>query len=170
MRAPITPGPETYGPNTAAIRRFLVRLAGLGIEARSRVTDAYAAEASTRAWVLAETALATAIERSGREPQRDALSGPLLQLVQRDRGAAAPNAAPTAAPSVARSPAEASIGEAGATDEDRVLDTLDPVAEPALAALLALLVCDLLDSAQLARLMAPFEGVIALAEVTTGAR
>ena len=59
---------------------------------------------------------------------------------------------------------------AGATDEDRVLDTLDPVAEPALAALLALLVCDLLDSAQLARLMAPFEGVIALAEVTTGAR
>ena len=166
MRAPITPGPETYGPNTAAIRRFLVRLAGLGIEARSRVTDAYAAEASSRAWVLAETALATAIERSGREPQRDALSGPLLQLVQRDRGAAAQNAAP----GVARSPAEASIGEAGATDEDRVLDTLDPVAEPALAALLALLVCDLLDSAQLARLMAPFEGVIALAEVTTGAR
>ncbi|WP_396203455.1 hypothetical protein [Gemmatimonas sp.] len=152
MRAPLSPGPETYGPNTAAIRRFLVRLAGLGIEARSRVTDAYAAEVSTRAWVLAETALATAIERSGREPQRDALSGPLLQLVQRDRGAAATATA------------------AEATDEDRVLDTLDPVAEPALAALLALLVCDLLDGAQLARLMAPFEGVIALTEVTTGAR
>ena len=157
MRAPLSPGPETYGPNTAAIRRFLVRLAGLGIEARSRVTDAYAAEVSTRAWVLAETALATAIERSGREPQRDALSGPLLQLVQRDRGAAATATAATAT-------------AAEATDEDRVLDTLDPVAEPALAALLALLVCDLLDGAQLARLMAPFEGVIALTEVTTGAR
>ncbi|MFN5581123.1 hypothetical protein [Gemmatimonas sp.] len=157
MRAPLSPGPETYGPNTAAIRRFLVRLAGLGIEARSRVTDAYAAEVSTRAWMLAETALATAIERSGREPQRDALSGPLLQLVQRDRGAAATATAATAT-------------AAEATDEDRVLDTLDPVAEPALAALLALLVCDLLDGAQLARLMAPFEGVIALTEVTTGAR
>jgi hypothetical protein len=157
VRAPLSPGPETYGPNTAAIRRFLVRLAGLGIEARSRVTDAYAAEVSTRAWMLAETALATAIERSGREPQRDALSGPLLQLVQRDRGAAATATAATAT-------------AAEATDEDRVLDTLDPVAEPALAALLALLVCDLLDGAQLARLMAPFEGVIALTEVTTGAR
>lgn len=157
MRAPLSPGPETYGPNTAAIRRFLVRLAGLGIEARSRVTDAYAAEVSTRAWMLAETALATAIERSGREPQRDALSGPLLQLVQRDRGAAATATAATAT-------------AAEATDEDRVLDTLDPVAEPALAALLALLVCDLLDGAQLARLLAPFEGVIALTEVTTGAR
>jgi hypothetical protein len=121
------------------------------------VTDAYAAEVSTRAWMLAETALATAIERSGREPQRDALSGPLLQLVQRDRGAAATATAATAT-------------AAEATDEDRVLDTLDPVAEPALAALLALLVCDLLDGAQLARLMAPFEGVIALTEVTTGAR
>jgi len=157
VRAPLSPGPETYGPNTAAIRRFLVRLAGLGIEARSRVTDAYAAEVSTRAWMLAETALATAIERSGREPQRDALSGPLLQLVQRDRGAAATATAATAT-------------AAEATDEDRVLDTLDPVAEPALAALLALLVCDLLDGAQLARLLAPFEGVIALTEVTTGAR
>ena len=162
MRAPLSPGPETYGPNTAAIRRFLVRLAGLGIEARSRVTDAYAAEVSTRAWMLAETALATAIERSGREPQRDALSGPLLQLVQRDRGAAATATAATATAATATA--------AEATDEDRVLDTLDPVAEPALAALLALLVCDLLDGAQLARLMAPFEGVIALTEVTTGAR
>jgi hypothetical protein len=162
VRAPLSPGPETYGPNTAAIRRFLVRLAGLGIEARSRVTDAYAAEVSTRAWVLAETALATAIERSGREPQRDALSGPLLQLVQRDRGAAATATAATATAATATA--------AEATDEDRVLDTLDPVAEPALAALLALLVCDLLDGAQLARLMAPFEGVIALTEVTTGAR
>jgi len=157
VRAPLSPGPETYGPNTAAIRRFLVRLAGLGIEARSRVTDAYAAEVSTRAWMLAETALATAIERSGREPQRDSLSGPQLQMVQRDRGAAATATAATAT-------------AAEATDEDRVLDTLDPVAEPALAALLALLVCDLLDGAQLARLMAPFEGVIALTEVTTGAR
>ncbi|MFN5598864.1 MAG: hypothetical protein ACK5AK_05700, partial [Gemmatimonas sp.] len=150
MRAPLSPGPETYGPNTAAIRRFLVRLAGLGIEARSRVTDAYAAEVSTRAWMLAETALATAIERSGREPQRDALSGPLLQLVQRDRGAAATATAATATAATATA--------AEATDEDRVLDTLDPVAEPALAALLALLVCDLLDGAQLARLLAPFEG------------
>jgi len=78
-------------------------------------------------------------------------------LVQRDRGAAATATAATAT-------------AAEATDEDRVLDTLDPVAEPALAALLALLVCDLLDGAQLARLMAPFEGVIALTEVTTGAR
>lgn len=151
MSSPITTGTLPYGPNTVAIRRFLVRLAGLGTEARTQVTAAYAAQATTRAWVLAETALATAIERSGREPQRDALSGPLLQLVQRDANGATDPAIPAAA----------------SDDEDRVMETLDPVAEPALAALLTLLVHDLLDSAQVARLLAPFDGVITLADVTT---
>ncbi len=158
MSSPITTGALPYGPNTAAIRRFLVRLAGLGTEARTRVTAAYAAQASTRAWVIAETALATTIERSGREPQRDALSGPLLQLVQRDAHGARPAAS------------EDENGDENGVengDEDGVMDTLDPIAEPALAALLALLVVDLLDSTQVMRLLAPFDGVISLADVTT---
>ena len=75
---------QPYGPNTAPVRRFLVQFAGLGAGARAQVTQAYAAQSATRAWAVAESALAHAIERSGREAQRDALSGPLLQLVQRD--------------------------------------------------------------------------------------
>lgn len=127
---------QPYGPNTAHIRRFLVRFAGLGTKDRARATTAYASLSGTRAWMAAEVALATAIERSGRDAQRDALSGPLLQLVQRE-------------------PVED-------LTEENVLDTLDPVAEPALAALLALLVQDLLERAHTERLLAPFAGLIAV--------
>lgn len=130
-----------YGPNTAAIRRFLVRFAGLGRADRAAIVSAYTAHSATRDWHAAEAALATAIERSGREPQRDALSGPLLQLVRR------PDAAV---------PASASADDA--------LATLDPIAEPALAALLALLVQDLLGAHQVTTLYAPFAETMPLAE------
>lgn len=128
-----------YGPNTSAVRRFLVQLAGLGRVDREAVVAAYAARCSTRQWYAAEAALGTAIERSGREPQRDALSGPLLQLVRRnDPVASAP------------------------VTEDEALAALDPIAEPALAALLALLARDLLSDQQVKTLCAPFAGVIAV--------
>ncbi|AMW05203.1 hypothetical protein [Gemmatimonas phototrophica] len=132
---------QPYGPNTPAIRRFLVRFAGLGAGDRQAVVTRYSAAATTRSYLKAEGALATAIERSGREPLRDALSGPLLQLVRR------PNAP---------EPTEANA-----------LDGLDEVAEPALAALLALLVRDLLASTELEALYTAFHEVIPLADLTS---
>lgn len=126
-----------YGPETPAIRRFLVRLAGLGMSDRQAIVDAYAGITSTRAYDAAEAELAQAIERSGRESARDALSGPLLQLV---RGRAVPSD--------------------GSEDE-----ALDPVAEPALAALLALLVRDLLDARVFDTLYRACEALVPLADV-----
>lgn len=128
-----------YGPNTAAIRRFLVRLAGLGAADRATVVAVHAAQQHTRAWQSAELALATSIERSGRDPHRDALSGPLLQLVR---------------------PAPQPAGISEAASDDEIFATLDPVAEAALAALLALLVRDLLTAEQCAALYAPFATTI----------
>jgi hypothetical protein len=133
---------QPYGPNTAAIRAFLVRFAGLGAHDRAAVVAQYAARVHGRVYHAAESALATAIERSGREPLQQALSGPLLQLVRR---ADAPQ---TTEPT-----------------EETALDGLDPVAEPALAALLALLVRDLLDDAHMEQLYGAFSSVIGLSDL-----
>lgn len=124
-----------YGPNTASIRRFLVQLAGLGSTDKAAVVARHAQLSRTTAWEAAESLLATAIERSGREAHRDALSGPLLQLVR---------------------PA----GATATISEDEALAQLDPVAEPALAALLALMVRDLLPAETEGALLAPFDGVV----------
>jgi hypothetical protein len=121
-----------YGPASALVRKFLVQFAGLGTEARARVVARYEALASTREFIVAERLLADAIERAGRTDARDALAGPLFQLVQRQDPQAAP------------------------ASEDAALNTLDPVAEPALAALLALVVSDLLPDETMARLYEPF--------------
>ena len=114
-----TLGSQPYGPETAAVRRFLVRLAGLGSTDRAAVVARYETIAATRAYEAADARLGEVITRSGREEARDALSGPLLQLVKRPT----PDASP-----------ESEIA-------------LEPIAEPALAALLALMVRDLLDDA-----------------------
>lgn len=129
-----------YGPNTVPIRRFLVRLAGLGLTQRLAVVEQYQKLVALAEWHAAEGALSTAIERSAREGFRDALSGPLLQLVR-----------PTNVPA--------------STDDDEWLNTLDPVAEPALAALLGLLVSDLLPAQTLHTLLTPFDGAVSLAEI-----
>jgi hypothetical protein len=133
-----------YGPNTAAIRRFLVRLAGLGAADRAAIVAAHASQQHTRAWYAAEAALATCIERSGRAPQRDALSGPLLQLVRVAPGGSQ---------------------NTETTSDEEMLATLDPVAEAALAALLALLVRDLLSVDQCTTLYAPFASTIPLRDL-----
>ena len=131
-----------YGPETPAVRRFLVRLAGLGSSDRARVVERFAATAGERVFAAAEAALATAIERSGRETARDALSGPLLQLVQ-----------------------VADVPRSAAETDETMLASLDPVAEPALAALLALLVRDLLPAEQFAVLYAAFDDSIPAGDV-----
>jgi hypothetical protein len=124
-----------YGPNSDAIRRFLVRFAGLSATDRAQVVAAYTELAVSRRWIAAEQAMADAITRSDREGWRDALSGPLLQLVRRP-DAPAP------------------------TTEAEALEALDPVAEPTLAALLALLVRDLLPGETVDLLLSPFALVL----------
>jgi hypothetical protein len=126
-----------YGPETPAIRRFLVRFAGLGARDRGAIVSAWVQQSPTPAYVAAEAMLAHTIERSGREPARDALSGPLLQLVRREGTAVAP-------------------GDP---------DALDPVAEPVLAALLALLVRDLLEKAAFNALYAACAGLLPLEDI-----
>ena len=122
-----------YGPATPRVRRFLVQLAGLGAELRREVVARHDALAPTSAYAAAEALLGETIERSGRTDARDALAGPLLQLVRR-------------APDLA-------LAAEG-------LDALDPIAEPALAALLAIVVADLLPADQAALLYAPFESAM----------
>lgn len=135
----MTVNAQPYGPNTKAVRKFLVRLAGLGVSDREAVVARYATASTSRPYLLAEAALATAIERSGREALRDALSGPLLQLVRRP--------------------------DAPEPTEENALDGLDPVAEPALAALLGLLVRDLLEPAHSNALYDAFAPTIPLADL-----
>ncbi len=129
-------GAQPYGPETAAVRRFLVRLAGLGATDRATVVARYEAIAATRAYEAADARLGEVITRSGRDEARDALSGPLLQLVKRPT----PDVSPAA-------DAEADIA-------------LEPIAEPALAALLALMVRDLLDDATVQLLTDAFADTI----------
>jgi hypothetical protein len=129
------PAPLPYGPQSATVRALLVQLAGLGETDRARVVAAHAARCTTREWIAAERQLAETMARSDRDGFREALSGPLLQLVRR--------------PDAPASPAD-----------DEALDTLDPVAEPALAALLALMVQDLLPPAMVRTLCAPFGDVV----------
>jgi hypothetical protein len=112
-----------YGPATARIRRFLVALAALGPAQRGEAVARFAQRESGAGYRNADQALAAVVERSGRGDARDALAGPLLQLVRTD-------------------------------------DELDAVAAPALSALLALLVEDLLPSAQFAALYGSMDGVI----------
>lgn len=128
-----------YGPQTVAVRQFLVRLAGLSRSDRAQVVAAYITQQQSAVFQQAEDHLAIVMERSGREDARAALSGPLLQLVKRE-------------------PATATGGPEAESGED--LEALDPVAEPALAALLALLVRDLLPDEAFRALTAPMALVL----------
>lgn len=120
-----------YGPSTAIVRRFLASFAGLSAADRIAVIASYTERAESATWQRADAALATALTGADREAARDAVAGPLLQLVR--------------------------IGE---PNDDDPLASLDPVAEPALAALLALLVADVLDAMHINTLYAPFEPLI----------
>lgn len=133
---PLGNGP--YGPCTPRVRDFLVRLAGLGNTARADVISRYAACSEQSAYHAADTLLGDTIARSGREDVRDALAGPLLQLVQR-----------------------ADLPDHPDAHEDP-LQSLDAIAEPALAAALALLVSDLIPADTVRVLYAPFHHVMPL--------
>jgi hypothetical protein len=158
--APSVPVPRAshpYGPSTARIRRFLVRLAALGDVERDAVVQRFGTIVMQRDFAVADAALADLVARSGRGDARDSLAGPLLQIARRRatrsiRGNDAPR--------------EETVGDAelhaltdAAIDTD---DDLDPVAEPALAALLALLVDDLLPPPQMRLLYGAFDESIPL--------
>lgn len=126
-----------YGPMTASVRAFLVRFAGLSAADRRDALAAFQRNATSPTWLGADRVLGDTIERAGRTDWRDALAGPLLQLVRRTASDASP-----------------------ATLSDDDIDALDPIAEPALAALMALLVRDLLPATVFDTLYAPFATLI----------
>lgn len=134
--------PRPYGPRTPQLRHFLQRLAAqpavVWLAAARRWADAAADVRVQRA----DRALGDAIARLGRETERDALVGPILQLAR--RAAAFP-----------------------AGDDD--VAHVERLAEPALAAALALLVADALPASHVERLYAPFADAIPLAPDADGA-
>jgi len=131
-----SPGRWPYGPSTPAVRRFLQRFAALDAAAWDSAAAAFHAAERTPAFATADQALALAIERSGRVGERDAVIGPLLQLVR-----------------------PATDGAAATPDDEH------PVAAAALGAVLALVVHDVLDAGAFRVLYAPFEPLISVETV-----
>ena len=129
-----------YGPNTPVVRRFLVRFAALGAEQRAAVLTTYRRCSETSEWVRAELLLGETVESSGRSDIPNVIAGPLLQLVQ---------------------PANGIVDGIVHEDEQRI----DPIAEPALAALLTLAVSDLLPDQAQSTLYAPFASTIPMDEL-----
>jgi hypothetical protein len=143
MTAPVPSAP--YGPQTLEIRRFLQRLAALGsVEWDAAAAEYEALQAGPR-FAGADRALSAAVAATQRERERDAALGPLLQLVS----VPPPDGAPP-------TPDEAPL-------------PLAPVAEAALAAVLALLVRDVLGASAFGTLYAPFATRIPLASLGPGA-
>jgi hypothetical protein len=129
-----------YGPNTPAVRRFLVDFAGLSQSDRANVVARYTQLSADNAWQQAERELGRVIVASGRESAQQALAGPLMQLVRRT--------------------SLATDGDSSAEAESDQEPELDDVAEAALAALLTLLAQDLLNTEQRRTLLAPFADVL----------
>jgi hypothetical protein len=130
-----------YGPGTPLVRRFLQRLAGLSATDETEVVARYAAQSLAPEYATAEMALGLSISRTGRVAEQTALAGPLLQLV-RERA-----------------------DESGADGDASVLPTLRAIAEPALAALLALMMRDVLQPFEFTRLYEPFDTVLQVSEL-----
>lgn len=126
-----------YGPQTGLVRRFLQQFASLSGSEWNAIAAAYAEASGTVPAVAADRDLARAVERAGRVAERDAVLGPLAQLVQVDQGVQVQSAEGTGGPDQA--------------------PALHPVAEAALAALLALVVRDVLPPRAFTTLYAPFE-------------
>jgi hypothetical protein len=131
----------TYGPNTDAVRRLLQRLAAAPAEAWARTAERWAALERAPRYAAAERALAAAVAGAGRESERDAVVGPLVQI------------AADAAERVAR------LG-AGSADLDP-----DRFAEPALAAALAVVMRDLLSAEQFEALYEAVAEMVAVEEL-----
>ncbi len=128
---------QPYGPNTAAVRRFLQRLAGKPATDCVAAARTYLSMQGTPELTTADRALGHALESRGRIDARDAVVGPIVQLM------------------------------AGHADKIAATTdvTVDDMAEAALAAALGLIVGDLIPAPMLEVLYRPFEGLIALADI-----
>ncbi len=129
-----------YGPQTAEIRAYLRDLAATTHAQRERVCKEWTAVRATPAFARADRALGEAIVRVHRESERDAAAAPLLQMM--------------------RQPGS----------EMRENTAMEPVAEPALAALMALVVRDALPDEVFQLLVEPVNSVLTgSARIVSGA-
>src|SRR5688572_16878303 len=129
--------PPPYGPNTPAVRRFLQRLAGKPVADCVAGARAYLGLQGTAEFLAADRALGAAIERSGRSDARDAVIGPIVQLMS---------------------------GHAERIDPVEGL-VADDLAESALAAALALIARDLLSGPMFGVLYGPYAALIPVDEL-----
>lgn len=127
---------QPYGPQSAEIRRFLRDLAALSPEAHDAVCAQWHVLRQTPAFARADRALGEAMVRANREAERDAAAGPLLQMLRLD---------------------DAATSGQQSTDTPAVFD---PIAEPALAALMALVVRDVLPEEMFAELVRPLGSLV----------
>ena len=134
---PVSDLAPPYGPRTPLLRHFLRRLATQPPVVWLAAARHYERARDASAHRRADHALAAAVAALGREAARDALVGPVVQMARR---------------------AAAAHGPADEQDVERL-------AEPALAATLALLVSDTLPAAHVAQLYGAFDGAIPLAEL-----
>ena len=131
-----------YGPNTAAVRRFLQRLAGKPVSDCLAAARTYIELQGSADFRTADRALGHALETSGRTDARDAIVGPLVQLMN---------------------------GHAPKLEADITGGlTVDDLAEAALAAALGLIVGDVIPATALEVLYRPYAGIIPLEEVEKG--
>lgn len=156
-----------YGPATSLVRRFLVQLADLDCGLHADAVSNYQSESSTKRWQRAELVLAAVMKRSGRDDAREALSGPLLQLLRLPE-----DEIPAELPGDSEQQAQGDGPESSGVDS--AIAALDPIAEPALAAVLAVMVHDLLDEESFSTLYSPlaraipFETLLAAETSETG--
>ena len=130
---------QPYGPNTAAVRRFLQRLAGKPATDCIAAARTYLALQGTAEFAVADRALGHALETSGRTDARDAVVGPLVQLM---------------------------AGHASKLDADITGGlTVDDLAEAGLAAALGLIVGDIVPGPVLELLYRPYAGIIPIEDI-----
>jgi hypothetical protein len=129
-----------YGPNTSIVRRFLQRLAGKPASDCAAAARLYLSLQGTPALIAADRALGHALEGSARTDARDAVVGPIIQLMN---------------------------GHAARLENDPALSgvSLDDMAEAALAAVLGLMVGDIIASDALEVLYRPYAGIIPIEEI-----
>ena len=127
-----------YGPATVAIRRFLQRLAALDANAERDVVRHYEALSATDEFRRAELAMAMAVAEAGRVAERDSIAGPLIQIVR-----------------TRESQSDELVQQINIS-----ANNLRPIAEPALGAILALLMRDTLTATQMQILYEPFASLI----------
>jgi hypothetical protein len=127
-----------YGPNTPAVRRFLQRLAGKPTSDCAAAARTYLALQSDPDFRIADRLLGAAIDRAGRTDARDAVVGPIVQLM---------------------------AGHSPRLEPDG--PTQDDLAETALAAALGLIVRDEIPDEAFNVLYAAFAELIPIVELDT---